>query len=155
MERQTERGPEGSEQVTSQDHPGKWMQLHQITSAIPRASTPRLRAGRPPPRALDLAAILCPDIPDSPQLEPPHHMGGGEVLPGAGHRPQPWKEMGTAGEEGKWRTKSTFRPSLGCGLLIPSRQGVGGGQRNRFGVGGGRDSVWAPEEAAMTSKGQF
>ena len=84
---------------------------------------------------------------------PPH--GSGEVLPGAGHKPRPWKEMGTAGEEGEWRTKGTFRPSSAYGLLIPSRQGVGGGQSNRFGVWGGRDSVWAPEEAAMTSKGHF
>ena len=48
----------------------------------PAGQRAKLRAGRPRPGALDLAAILCPDIPDGPQLEPPQHRGVGRSRQG-------------------------------------------------------------------------
>ena len=42
-------------------------------------------------------------------------------------------------EEGEWRTRSIFRLSLGCGVLIPSRQDVGGDKQ--IDLGGTRLSL--------------
>ena len=96
---------------------------HQIPSTTPWASMPCLRAGRPPLKALGPAAILCLDIPDTPQLKP-HHVEAGKSCQVAGLRPWPQKEVGTVREGEEWGRKNTFRPPLGCGFLMPSRQDI-------------------------------
>ena len=85
----------------------------------PRRPARQAQGGQAPARGTRSGCHFMPGHSRRPTTGTAPAPGSGEVPPGAGHRPRPWGEMGTAGEEGERRTKGTLRPSSAYGLLIP------------------------------------
>lgn len=64
------------------------------------------------------------------------------------------KEMGAVGVGRMGPKEHFFRPPLGCGFPMLVRQDIRGDKEMDF-LGEAGGSAWAPEEAAVTLKGQF
>ena len=80
-------------------------------------------------------------------------MGGGEVLPGCWPQAMASVGDGKSKGEGRMENKERFQTLLGLWPSHPLKARCWGDKEIDWGEG--RDSAWAPEEAAMTSKGHF